>query len=93
MKALFLAIILQILCIQAKSQTNDLLALFNKVDAATKQITSGQYKLNDTSVYNGKQIEKLYHVYSSPALFVINGNSEIACSLDGYSDTLIKDVL
>jgi len=48
--------------------------------------------LTMTSVYNGKQIEKLYHVYSSPALFIINGNGEIAFSLDGYSDTLIKDV-
>lgn len=48
--------------------------------------------LTITCVYKGNLIEKLYHVYASPALFIINQNGEIAFSLDGYSDTLIKDV-
>lgn len=59
----------------------DKLALFLKNRALTM-----------TSVYNGSQIEKLYNVYGSPALFIINGSGEIVFSQDGYSSTLIKDV-
>lgn len=59
----------------------DKLALFLKNRALTM-----------TSVYNGNQIEKLYNVYASPALFILNGSGEITFSQDGYSNTLIKDV-
>ncbi len=48
--------------------------------------------LTMTSVYNGNQIEKLYNVYASPALFIIDGSGKIIFSLDGYSNTLIKDL-
>lgn len=87
MKALFLAIIFQILCIQEKSQTNDLLALFNKVDAATKQITSGQYKLNDiyTKVSVGENSSKRinsydYYFKSNPADTLIGYKTSSLCS-------------
>ncbi len=48
--------------------------------------------LTMTTVYNGNQIEKLYNIYSSPALLIIDQNGKIAFSLDGYSNTLNKDV-
>jgi hypothetical protein len=48
--------------------------------------------LTMTSFYFVKQIEKLYNVYASPALFIINGSGKITFSQDGYSNTLIKDV-
>ncbi|WP_432712306.1 TlpA family protein disulfide reductase [Pedobacter sp.] len=44
------------------------------------------------NVYNGKQIEKLYNVSASPALFIIDSNQQIAFSLDGYSTTLLNDL-
>ena len=59
----------------------DKLALFMKNRALTM-----------TTVYKGNLIEKLYHVYTSPALFVINQSGEITFTLDGYSDTLVKDI-
>jgi hypothetical protein len=60
MKALILVIILQILCIQAKSQASNLLELFKKIDSATQQITSGQFRLNDsyTKVSIGEDTSK-----------------------------------
>jgi peroxiredoxin len=48
--------------------------------------------LTMTSVYNGREIEKLYQVYASPALFIINQQGKISYSLDGYSDNLLEDV-
>ncbi|WP_222539280.1 TlpA family protein disulfide reductase [Pedobacter polysacchareus] len=59
----------------------DKLALFMKNRALTM-----------TTVYEGNLIEKLYHVYTSPALFIINQSGEIAFTLDGYSNTLIEDL-
>lgn len=48
--------------------------------------------LTMTSVYNGKEIEKLYNVSSSPALFIINKEGKIVFSKAGYSSTIITDV-
>ncbi|SER61141.1 peroxiredoxin family protein [Pedobacter rhizosphaerae] len=44
------------------------------------------------SVYNGREIEKLYQVYASPALFIINQQGIISFSLDGYADNLLQEV-
>jgi len=44
------------------------------------------------SVYNGKTIEPLYKVVSSPVLYVIGKDQKILYILDGYSNTLIADI-
>lgn len=46
-----------------------------------------------TSVYKGQSIETDYGVYASPALFVIDKNGQIVFTLDGYSDTLLDDLV
>lgn len=60
---------------------NDKLGLFLKNRGLTMK-----------SVYKGRDIQKLYNVYASPALFIIDGKGKIVFSKAGYSDTIIEDV-
>ena len=48
MKALIISVVFQLICIHAKPQAPNISELFRKVDSASRQITNGQFKLNDS---------------------------------------------
>lgn len=44
------------------------------------------------TVYDGKSIQEISGIYSTPVLYIIGKNGKVLYNLAGYSDNLLEEV-